>query len=206
MGYGGANIVNELLFNQLLAVPDAVEHFPHRNGRDGVLADQAETLLVFSGSRVFHPEQAVLFNAFAESRRFDGRQTVVHVVKEMFVEAELTAHCVEQFRRKVEVFLGGPKLLVRPVALGCRLIRQPFSFRHTIGGFHPRHAALHANSLEAHLFMTGIIFQYVVNGVPGGMTINHHPFPGGSAQKLIERHVRGFRFDVPQRHIHGRNR
>src|SRR5690606_40460440 len=90
MGYGGADIVNELLFNQLLAVPDAVEHFPHRNWRDGVLADQAETLLVFSGSRIFHPEQTVLFNAFAESRRFDGRQTVVHVVKEMFIEAELT--------------------------------------------------------------------------------------------------------------------
>ena len=77
---------------------------PHRNWRDGVLADQAETLLVFSGSRIFHPEQAVLFNAFAESRRFDGRQAVVHVVKEMFIEAELTAHRVEQFRREVEVF------------------------------------------------------------------------------------------------------
>lgn len=197
MGYGGADIVNELLFNQLLAVPDAVEHFPHRNWRDGVLADQAETLLVFSGSRIFHPEQAVLFNTFAEPRRFDGRQTVVHVVKEMFTETELAAHCVEQFGREVEVFLGGPQLLFRPGALRRRLIRQPFAFSHAVGGFHSRHAALHANCLEAHLFMTGIIFQHVVNGVPGGVTINHHSFPGSPAQKLIERHVRGFRLNVP---------
>jgi hypothetical protein len=51
--------------------------------------------------------------------------------------------------------------------------------------------------------VTGVIFQHVVNGVAGGVTVDHHPFPGGAAQQLVERHVGRFGFDIPQRHIHG---
>jgi hypothetical protein len=51
--------------------------------------------------------------------------------------------------------------------------------------------------------VTGVIFQHVVNGVPGGVAIDHHPFAGCAAQQLVERHIGRFGFDVPQRHIHG---
>jgi hypothetical protein len=142
VGNGGADIVDKLLFDELLAVPDAVEHFAHGNWRDGVLANQAEAGLVFRRRWIFHPEHAEFFDALAEARRFDWRQAVVHVVQKMFIEAEFTAHRVEQLRREIEVFFGGPELLFRPVAFGRRLVGQPFPFGHAVGGFHARHAAL----------------------------------------------------------------
>jgi hypothetical protein len=40
VGNGGADIVDQLLFDQLFAIPDAVEHFSDRNRRDGMLANQ----------------------------------------------------------------------------------------------------------------------------------------------------------------------
>ena len=203
MGNGGANVVDKLLFNQLFAIPDAVKDFPHRNRRDGVLADQAEARLVFSRRRIFHPEHAEFFDALTETRCFNRRQAVVHVMQQMFVEAKFTAHRVEQLRREVEVFLGGPQLLFRPVPFGGRLIRQPFSFGHAVGGFHSRHAALDADRLKAHLFMTGVIFQHVVNGMPGGVAIDHYAFTGSAPQQLVKRHIGRFGFDIPQRHIHG---
>lgn len=49
MGDGGADIVDQLFFDQLFAVPDAIEHFPYRNRRDGMLADQAEALRFSAG-------------------------------------------------------------------------------------------------------------------------------------------------------------
>ena len=36
---GGTDIVNQLLFNQLFTVPDAVEHFSNGNRRDGMLTN-----------------------------------------------------------------------------------------------------------------------------------------------------------------------
>ncbi len=202
MGNGGTDIVDKLLFNELLAVPDAVKHFAHRNRRDGMLADKAEAGLIFRRRRVFHPEHAEFFNALAKTGRFNRRQAVMHVMQKMFIKAELAAHRIEQLRREIEIFLGGPELLFRPVAFGRRLVGQPFPFGHAVGGFHARHAALHADRSEAHLFMPGVIFQHVVNSVPGGVAVDHDPFPGRAAQQLIQGHVGGFGFNVPQRHIH----
>lgn len=105
MGDGGADIVDQLFFDQLFAVPDAIEHFPYRNRRDGMLADQAEALPVFSWGWVFHPEQTILLNAFAKTGRFNWRQTVMHVVQKMFVETEFIAHGFKQFWREIEIFL-----------------------------------------------------------------------------------------------------
>ncbi len=110
------DIVDELLFDELLAVPDAVKHFAHGNWRDGVLANEAEAGLVFRRRWIFHPEHAEFFDALAEARRFDWRQAVVHVMQKMFIEAKFTAHRVEQLRCEIEVFFGRPELLFRPVA------------------------------------------------------------------------------------------
>lgn len=202
MGDSGADIVDKLLFDKLLAVPDAVEHLAHRNWRDGMLADQAEALLVFRRRWVFHPEHAERFDTLAEARRFDGRQAVVHVVQEMLIEAKFTAHRVKQFWREIEVFLSGPELLFRPVAFGGGLVGQSLPFSHAVGGFHARHAALDADRLKAHLLMAGVIFQHVVNGVPGGVAVDHYALTGCAAQQLVERHICRFGFDVPERHIH----
>ena len=71
-----------------------------------MLADQAEALLVLCRGRIFHPEHAVLLDALAEARGFNGRQTVVHVVQQVFIEAIFAAHGVKQFRSKIEVLFG----------------------------------------------------------------------------------------------------
>ncbi|SUI76180.1 Uncharacterised protein [Serratia quinivorans] len=97
MGQGGTDIVDQLFFNQLFAVPDAVEHFADGDRRDGVLADQAETFLILRRRWVFHPEQAVLLNAFTEARRLDGRQAMVHVVQQVLIKTKAVAHRFEQF-------------------------------------------------------------------------------------------------------------
>ena len=54
--------------------------------------------------------------------------------------------------------------------------------------------------------MASVIFQHIVNRVAGGMAVNHYPFTGGTAQQLVQRHIGGFGFDVPQRHIDSRDR
>ncbi len=40
MGKRGADIVNQLLFNELFAIPDTVKDFAYRNRRDRMLADE----------------------------------------------------------------------------------------------------------------------------------------------------------------------
>jgi len=53
----GANVVDELLLDQIFAVPNAVENFAHCQRRGGVLPDEFEGCLVFCGRRVFQPKQ-----------------------------------------------------------------------------------------------------------------------------------------------------
>ncbi len=203
VGNRGTDVVDKLLFNQLLAIPDAIKDFAYRNRRHGVLANQTEARLVLCWRWVFHPEQTIIFNALTKTRRFNRRQAVVHVMQQMLVKAELVTNGIKQLRREIEVFFRGPQLLFRPLPFGRRFVGQPFPLGHTIGRFHPRYAALDANRFEAHLFMTRIIFQHIINGMAGGVTVNHHAFARRATQQLIQRHVGGFGFNIPQRHIDG---
>lgn len=136
MGDRGADIIDELFFNKLLAVPDAVEDFTDGNRGHRVLTDQSETLLVLGRRRIFHPEKAIIFNAFTKARRFYGCQAVVHVVKEMLVKAERIAHRLEQFRREIKILFRRPQLLFRPLSFRGGFIGLPFSLCHAVGGFH----------------------------------------------------------------------
>ena len=71
-----------------------------------MLTNQSEAFLVLGRRRIFHPEKAIIFDAFTKARGFNWRQTMVHVVQQMFVKAELIAHGLEQFRREIEIFFG----------------------------------------------------------------------------------------------------
>ena len=68
-----ADVVDELLLDELLAVVDAVEDLADRDRRRGVLADQAEALLQLGGHRVLHPEQVVGLELLAEAAGLDRR-------------------------------------------------------------------------------------------------------------------------------------
>jgi hypothetical protein len=76
-----ADVVDELVLDQVLAVPDRVEHFADRERSDGVLADDLERLLILRGRAVFHPEEPIRLETLAEPRGFDRREPVMHVVQ-----------------------------------------------------------------------------------------------------------------------------
>lgn len=103
MGKRGADIVNQLLFNELFAIPDTVKDFAYRNRRDRMLADEAEARLIFSRRRIFHPEQTIVFNTFAKAGSLNRRQSVMHIVQKMFIKTERITHGVKQLWRKIEI-------------------------------------------------------------------------------------------------------
>jgi hypothetical protein len=57
-----------------------------------------------AGVGIFHPEHAEFFDALAEARRFNGRQAVVHVVQQMFIEANLLRTASNSFGVKSRYF------------------------------------------------------------------------------------------------------
>ena len=61
----GANIVDQLLLNELLAIEDAVEHFAHGQRRRRMPANQAETFLQFRWCRVLQPKEVIRFEFLA---------------------------------------------------------------------------------------------------------------------------------------------
>ena len=124
-----------------------VEHLADGDRRHGVLADQPERVLVLGRRRILEPEQPVGLDRLAEARRLDRRQAVVDVVQQVEVEAELRAHGLEELRREVEVLLGRPRLLLRPV-LGRRLVRG-VALGDAVDRLQSRHAALRADRLVA---------------------------------------------------------
>ncbi|MNJ67154.1 hypothetical protein D3C77_632980 [compost metagenome] len=93
--HGGPDVVDQLVLHQVLAVPDGVEDLAHGQRRGGVLPDQAEGVLVLGRRGVFHPEQVVGFQRFAQATGFDRRQAVMHVVQQMVLETQLVADAVE---------------------------------------------------------------------------------------------------------------
>ena len=131
----GADVVDQLVLDQLLAVPDRVEHLADRDRRHGMLADQPERFLVLGRRRVLDPEHAQRLERLAEPRRLDRREAVVHVVQQVEVEAEFLAQRFEKLRRVIEVFLRRPHGLDRQALLG-RLVaaRRPSARRRPCRG------------------------------------------------------------------------
>src|SRR3546814_6105544 len=69
--HGRADIVDQPVLDQMLAVPDRAENLPDRERRRRVLADQAERLLIFRRGRIFDPEGTIRLEILAEPRRLD---------------------------------------------------------------------------------------------------------------------------------------
>ena len=89
---GGAHVVDELLGDQVLDVPDRVQDLADRDRGGGVLPDEPERLLVLRGCRVLHPEQPAVLDLLAEPGGLDRGEPVVHVVQQVEAEPEPLAH------------------------------------------------------------------------------------------------------------------
>src|ERR1700687_6203242 len=93
---GGADVIDELLLNELLAVVDGVENFADGERRGGVAANQAKAFLQLGGDGIFEPEEMVGFELFAEAGGFDGREAVMRVMEQMEVGAKFLAQAFEK--------------------------------------------------------------------------------------------------------------
>src|SRR5580692_1338640 len=73
---GHADVVDELVADEIVSVPEGVKDFAGGYGGRCVAADEFEAFLEFGGAGVFHPEEVVGFEGLAEARGFDGGEAV----------------------------------------------------------------------------------------------------------------------------------
>src|SRR5688572_29347110 len=103
MNDGRADEVDELLLNELFAIPDGIEHLTYRERRDSVTADNLERRLIVRGSGIFHPEETIRLKVAPEARGFDGREPVMHVMKQLDIRAVIDAQPLEERWNRVQV-------------------------------------------------------------------------------------------------------
>ena len=201
---GHADVVDQLLFDQLRAVVDRVEHFADRDRRRRVLADGAERRLVLRRDRILEPEQAVRLEALAQPRGFDRRQAVVHVVEQVDVEPDLAPKAVEQRWHEVQVALRAPHALERHPLLRRLVVEGAAA--DAVGVDHAGNRALRAHRLVAH----GDVFLHRLHGVvfgrAVGVAVDHHRVARRAAEQLIDRRVQRLAANVPERRVHGADR
>ena len=203
MGAGGADVIDELVRNQLAGVPDGIEHLAHRQRRGGVLADQAKTVLGFGGHRILHPEQPVGFEILAQPRRLDRCEPVVHVMQQMHIPAHGRAQRLEELRHMLQVARGRPDLFFGQFRRVCIAGMQRM---HAVHGAQAGNAALRAHRRIAGRDLGADGGDGVFDGGAAGVGIGHQMPARRAAQQLIERHAGGLGLDVPQRHVDGGNR
>ena len=200
-----ADVVDQLLADQLLAVVDRREHLADRERRRRVLPDQPEALLQLGRHRVLHPEQPVRLERLAEPRRLDRRQAVVDVVQQVHVRAELAPRAFEQRRHDVQVLLRRPERLQRLALLG-RLVVQ-LAARDAVRVRDAGHAALQ----RAPPCSPGATYSAAAATVSSidlavGVAVDHHVVARLAAQQLVHRHAQRLALDVPQRRVDRRDR
>lgn len=98
MDNGGADVVDQLLLDQVLAVPERIEHLAHRQRRYRVLANHFERALVFRRGGVLQPEQAVRLQVATQARSFDRCEAVMRIVQQFDLIAVVGAQLLEQLR------------------------------------------------------------------------------------------------------------
>src|SRR4030095_11660384 len=81
----GANVIDELFLNELLAVVDCVEHLANRQGRGRVLANQTKAFLQLCWCGILHPEKMKRFQGFAETSGLDWSQPMMDIMQKMQV-------------------------------------------------------------------------------------------------------------------------
>ncbi len=196
-----ADIVDQLVLDQVLAVPQRIEDFTDSQRRRRMLTDQLERLLILGRRGVFHPEQLVGLQRPAHLRGFQRRQAVMRVVQEVVVKAELFAQFFEQLRDIVQVFLRRPNGLGRQRAFG-RFV-EALVLGNAIGLFDAGHAGLGADRLIALVDIAGDLVKRVGDVVTVRVAIDHDLFARLAAQQIVKRHAGHLGLDVPQGDVDG---
>src|SRR5579871_1804248 len=96
MHHGHTDVVDQLFFDQVLRVPNRVEHLADGKRRRGMRSDEAKGFGILRRHRILEPEKTIWLEILAESRRFDRSQAVMHVVQQMDIRTELCSRRLEQ--------------------------------------------------------------------------------------------------------------
>ena len=100
-----------------------------------------------------------------------------------------------------QVGFAGPLVFLGQAALG-RLIAAR-SFGYAVGTGEAGNAALHANGFVAHFLVAGHIFKSVIDVFAVGVGVDHKAFAALAAEKVVDRGIERFAFDVPERNVDG---
>src|SRR5467141_1322112 len=195
----GADVVDELLLNELLAIEDGVEDFADSERRGGVAANQAKTFLQLGGSGIFEPEEMIGLEFFAEAGGFDGRKAMMYIVEQGKLRAEFFAQAFEQPGHEIHVQLGTPRAFEGHVFFGG-LIKH-VAAANAVGAVESGDAALRANGFVAELGVFGDGGNGVVDIFAAGVAVHQDGFARGAAEQLIDRNVERFALNVPERGI-----
>src|SRR6476620_1372736 len=91
------NEINQAAANEIEPFIWIVEQLTHGDGCGALLAQHFEIANVFRREGIFEEEKPIWLQLFGEPDRIDGRETFVHVVKQLDFVAELFAQILEQF-------------------------------------------------------------------------------------------------------------
>ena len=204
----GADVVDELLGDQLLAVPDGVEELPHRERRGGVLPDDPKALLQLRRHQVLEPEQLVLLDPPPQPGGLDRGQPVVGVVEERKVETEPLPDRLEERGYLVQVARGGP---VRPLGRGRGRGHVPgLAVRgvraHPVDRADPLDAHLHADRAVSEVQETGHLVEHLGHGLAVGVPVDGDAVAAPAAQQLVHGQAGHLALDVPEGRVDGRDR
>jgi hypothetical protein len=78
---GGSNVSDQLFFDELLAIVDAIEDVTDGERRGCVLADDPEPLLQLRRNSILELEQMIGIEFFAEAGGLDRSQAMMRIVK-----------------------------------------------------------------------------------------------------------------------------
>src|SRR5947209_7187688 len=84
-----AYVIDPLLPDQLLCVPDSIQHFTRCDWSCRVLANESKPFLQLCRDRIFHPEKVVRFQFLAKPCCLNRCQPVMAIVQEMNVLPKL---------------------------------------------------------------------------------------------------------------------
>src|SRR5262245_34658506 len=91
-----ADVIDQVLGDQLLALPQARISLAHSNWRAGLMADEAKRVEIFRRQRVLEIEELVGLKILCQLQGLAGRDPLVHVVQKLHAVPELFAKMLEQ--------------------------------------------------------------------------------------------------------------
>ena len=103
---GHAKVVDPLVPNKIMRIPEGIENFSRCNRSDCVLTNEAERLLVLGGRGVFHPEKMMWLELLAKARSLDRCEAVMHIVQQVQVFPNSVTHGLKKLWSEVQVALS----------------------------------------------------------------------------------------------------